>query len=234
MDVKDRNVDGVNVTVGSTEITGRIIVDSSVKVAGFSPANMAVGLVPADSMPPPLWDHLRSVKVGSDGQFTFKAVPPGAYRIQFAGVSAEVFVSDIRVGQASVFNDGILKATTERTEPVEVTLSAGGGTIQGSLQTVVPEPRSTGLRQVVLVPQSPRRENTLLYRLQVFRPEEREFRFLNVPPGQYKVFAFEDLPFGNADMNAEFMSAYEALGEPVTVTGTATVRVSVRLIEPEK
>src|SRR5262245_22311713 len=81
VDVKERNVDGVNVTVGSTEVTGRIIVDSSVKVSGFSPANVEVRLFPVDSMPAPLWNHLRSVEVGADGQFAFKAVPPGAYRI---------------------------------------------------------------------------------------------------------------------------------------------------------
>ena len=234
VDVADRSVDGVNVTVGSTEIKGRIIADSSVKIPGFSPANIEVRLFPTDNMPPPLWDHLRSVKVGSDGQFTFTAVPPGAYRIQFAHLSAEVFVSDIRASQTSVFNDAVLKVTTELAGPVEVVLSAGGGTIQASLQAAVTAPGSTGLRTVVLVPQSPRRENILLYRLQAFRPDEREFRFFNVPPGQYKLFAFEDLPAGKAELNAEFMSAYEALGEPVAVTGAGTVRASVRLIEARK
>ena len=234
VDVTDRSVDAVNVTVGSAEINGRIIVDSSVKIPGFSPANIEVRLFPTDNMPPPLWDHLRSVKVGSDGQFTFTAVPPGAYRIQFANLSSEVFVSDIRSSQTSVFNDAVLKVTTERAGPVEVVLSAGGGTVQASLQAAATAPGSTRLRTVVLVPQSPRRENMLLYRQQAFRPDEREFRFFNVPPGQYKLFAFEDLPAGKAELNAEFMTAYEALGEPVAVTGAGTVRASVRMIEAGK
>lgn len=234
VEVKDRNVDGLTVTIGSTDITGRIAVDSSVRTPGFSPANTEVRLVPVDSTPAPLWHHFQIVTVGADGKFTFAAVPPGAYRLQVARLSAEVYISDIRIGQTSIFNDAILQVKAERVEPVEVVLSAAGGTVRGNLQVTGRALSSTALKRVVLVPMSPRRENPLLYRQQFLRPEEQEFQFVNVAPGPYKVFAFEDLPSGGAEMNTEYMSRYESSGESITVASAGTVRASVRLIEVER
>jgi hypothetical protein len=124
VDVIDRNVSGLTLTLGSTDIDGKIVLGT----AGPMPANLEVQLTAADGTPPPLW---------------------------------QAYVSDIRVGQASLFNDGILGVTTTPMNPVEIVLDSGGGTVQGDVRI----PSATMAVNVILVPAAPdspmsRRANT--------------------------------------------------------------------------
>jgi hypothetical protein len=56
------------------------------------------------------------------------------------------------------------------------------------------------------------------------------FTFSNVPPGEYKVFAFETRPPGGAEQNAEFMEPYQDRGVLVNVIDGETATVDVRWI----
>jgi len=56
-------------------------------------------------------------------------------------------------------------------------------------------------------------------------------RSIDVPPGDYKLFAWETLPTG-ADASAEFMSPYEERGRFITITAGSTLSdISLPLIE---
>jgi hypothetical protein len=229
VDVIDRNVDGITLTMGSIDIAGRIIREPT----GSMPENVEIQLAAVDGTPAPLWHHARSTKAGADGRFSIPAVPPGEYRIQVSTPIPNAYVSDIRVGQDSVFNDAILRVKTEPLESVEIILGSGGGTVQGEVR--IPSPTAPG--KVILVPAAPRRQNASLYKQELLTAGTPEFRFSNVPPGQYTVFALANLPAG-AEMNAEFMSKYEQFGESITVTAGSVVRVPagmvVKVIEAEQ
>jgi hypothetical protein len=56
-----------------------------------------------------------------------------------------------------------------------------------------------------------------------------EFRFEGIAPGEYKVFAFEQLP-DTAERNPEFIARYETLGQSVSVNAGATVEMRVRVL----
>jgi hypothetical protein len=222
VDVIDRDVDAGSVSVGATDITGRVLIDPAVRLPeGFSLSTMEVRLVAVDGTPAPLWHHARSTKPGPDGRFTLPSVPPGEYALQFSPAIPDAYVSD----------SGTLRVKPEPLGPVEVVFKAGGGTVQGTVQ--ISSSRSVTSGKVVLVPASSRRGNLSLYKQQSITPSGREFHFSNVPPGQYKIFAFESLPAGGAEMNAEFMSKYEEFGESITVSGSGSLRVPVRWIEAE-
>jgi hypothetical protein len=225
VEVTDRNVGGLTVTVGATDIAGRVVMEPPGKIVDGTEILLAA----VDGTPNPLWQHARSTKISTDGPFKIPAVPPGEYRIQISTPIPNAYVSDIRVGQASVFNDAILRVKTEPIDPVEIILGSGGGTVQGEVQ--IPSGRAAG--KVILVPAAPRRRNALLYKQESLSAAAREFRFSNVPPGQYKVFAFENVPSG-AEMNEEFMSRHEQFGESITVTAGGVVRVPVKVIEGEQ
>lgn len=222
IDVVDRSVEAGSVTLEGTDITGRVLVDPSVRLPdGFSLATMEVRLFAVDGTPAPLWHHARSTKAGADGRFTLPAVPPGEYALQVSTTIPDAYVSD----------SGTIRVKRESLSPVEVTIRTGAGTVQGTVQ--IPIGRAITAGKVVLVPAAPRRGNVLLYKQESLTEAGKDFRFSNVPPGQYKVFAFENLPTGGAEMNAEFMSKFEELGESITVTGSGPFRVSVRMIEAE-
>jgi hypothetical protein len=56
--------------------------------------------------------------------------------------------------------------------------------------------------------------------------------FVDVAPGDYKVFAFTRFPGGGAEQNAAFLSKYERLGVPVRVIAGQTSSVEVVWILP--
>ena len=128
-----------------------------------------------------------------------------------------VYISDIRQGARSVYDQGVITVSKDVAEPVEVVLSADGGRIDG---TVEGADKSSSTARVSLIPEGSRRDNLLLYR----RASLVQGRFVltDIPPGNYKLFAWEDLPVG-ADENSEFMSAYETRGRAVTVRAGAAV-----------
>jgi hypothetical protein len=157
--------------------------------------------------------------VNSDGSVVFTNLFPAKYKILVPVVPPGYYVSDIRDGATSLFNDAIVTVTGEtQNSPVEIALSTGGGQIRGSVRNKKGEPVAG---RVVLVPQSPRRSNSLLYK-RVVAPATGQFAFSAIAPGDYKVFAWENLLNG-AEENEEFLQKYETQGKLVTVTAGATI-----------
>ena len=56
-----------------------------------------------------------------------------------------------------------------------------------------------------------------------------EFSLANVAPGEYKVFAWENVP-NTAYMNAAFLEKYESRGLPITVSPGNNLNVDVNVI----
>lgn len=107
-------------------------------------------------------------------------------------------------------------------------VSPKAGLITGVAQnpnTGGPAPGAT----VVLVPkEKERREISTLYQ-QATTDQHGRFRFKNVVPGEYKVYAWEDVQ-ATAWMDADFMKPVEDKGESVTVGESAVANVQVKLI----
>jgi hypothetical protein len=59
--------------------------------------------------------------------------------------------------------------------------------------------------------------------------QDGHFTLTTIPPGDYKLFAWEDLEFG-AYNNPDMLRKYENLGTPVNVEPSGTVNVDVKLI----
>ena len=136
-----------------------------------------------------------------------------------------VYISDIRQGARSVYDQGVITVSKDVAEPVEVVLSADGGRIDG---TVEGADKSSSTARVSLIPEGSRRDNLLLHK----RASLVEGRFVltDIPVGSYKLYSWEALPAG-ADENAEFMATYEPRGRLVTVrAGVAVPDIALPLI----
>jgi hypothetical protein len=169
--------------------------------------------------------------LNSNGGFTFPSVPPGEYNLQITGLSPGLYVSDIRLGSKSIFEDGIVSVSSDPPGSVEIQLRDGSASVWGMLEKVDSKNRAVlfaGAR-VVLVPALARRENKMLYRSEIV-PASGMFSFNNVPPGEYKVFAWKNLPPGGAELNADFIAKYEDQGVPVTIAEGQSKLVQVHLI----
>jgi hypothetical protein len=155
---------------------------------------------------------------------------PGKYSIEIGAIPIGYYVADLRIGYTSIYDDGIINVGADALEPIEVLLQQGGGTIQGILEDDNVEPTGEYIApRMLLVPAWPRRQNPLLYKTSTLIGAPGAFSFRDVPPGDYKVFAWKRFPLG-AEQNSTFISRYEQYGAAVTVLPGERSPVTVRLI----
>jgi hypothetical protein len=82
--------------------------------------------------------------------------------------------------------------------------------------------------QAVLVPDEARRGRTDAY-FNATTNQEGQFNFNNVPPGSYKLFAWESVPAG-AYQYPDFIRRYEDRGQALTVNPNGSTTVEGKLI----
>ncbi|HET9131635.1 MAG TPA: carboxypeptidase-like regulatory domain-containing protein, partial [Terriglobia bacterium] len=204
--VQDRNVENVTITIASEDISGRIVVEGTPIPAMDI---MRITMAPADNIPSPLISHLRNFAtnvISTNGTFSFAAVPPGRYTLELTALPSGYYVAGERVGTKNIYNDGIINVGMDPIDPVEVTLRSGGGRIR---QNPASNP---AIARYVLIPSGSNRQNSLLY-----MTSNTGGAFLDVAPGDYKVFAFAAPIPKSAERNEGFMKKYESFGVPVHV-----------------
>ena len=158
-----------------------------------------------------------------DGSFTLAGVGAGDFRIgvTYSGIptngtplnfSPGTYLKSIRLGTSDVLKNG-LHLDGPPQGRVEIVLGVGEGAIAGS---VVNDKKENIPNVVVtLVPDATLRFRTDLYRT-VATDVSGHFDLKNVPPGDYKIFAWDDAENGSW-LDPEFLKNYESLGMPVHI-----------------
>jgi hypothetical protein len=168
----------------------------------------------------------RSGLVAPEGTFSVPAVLEGHYRVAgVAGLGPDLYLADVRQGAMSVFDSGF-SVSARSNDPIQVVIASGAGTVDG----VVRESPLKGFpgANVVLVPETSRRENLALY-FPATSDASGRFVIRGVPPGDYKLFAWESIrPF--AYQNAAFLAKHEERGRIVHVGQGGTVNAEVTII----
>lgn len=246
--VADRDVE--NVTIGVSpgmDLRGRITVDggppaappprSSNTTPNFTPLPVggvnldAVSTAPISLVPdmPGIVDRnsLVSGVLGADGSFRITGLVAGDYLFRVTGVrtanSKPAYVKSIRYGQTDV-TDGI-HLDSEIRDTLDVVMSTDTGAIKGAvLNRNAPAVHAT----VVLVPNSRKRRE--LYKI-VATGNDGQFKFQDVPTGDYKLFAWEDVETG-AWEDPDFLKTQESKGQSVRVSNQSDETVQLSLITP--
>jgi hypothetical protein len=223
LDVRDRDIAGLTVPLSPT-------FDMQVRAVGEGQLPSALYLRPLDPLPLGLEPRAltRSTRGAPQGTWTtFSSVITGRYFIDFTAVGTG-YVSDIRQGTRSIYEDGVITAGENEPKQVEVTIARQGGTVQGVVQDATGKPIPSA--QVVLIPEGRRRSNPLFYR-RGLSGTDGQITLAGVAPGSYKVFAWDNLPSG-AERNAKFMEPFEQRGRVVTVSapGVTVSNIVVPLI----
>jgi Carboxypeptidase regulatory-like domain len=225
-EVRDMDVANLAIVVSpSSEVTGTLVATEGAKV----PASMRVQLLPDDaSIRIPAFQLVltRSAIVGPDGTFKIPAVPEGHYRVMtVAGLPPDLYLADVRHKAMSVFNAGFDVRSGEN-DPIQVLVGSGAGTVGGVVQDG-PVKVVAGAT-VALVPEAARRGNLALYVSAVTDAAGR-FVMRGVPPGDYKLFAWESVrPF--AYQNGAFIAKNENRGRVVHVGQGNTVNAELTII----
>jgi hypothetical protein len=110
--------------------------------------------------------------------------------------------------------------------PLDIQLAFDAGQLSGTVADAAS--KAADRATVILVPDKARRHRPDQYRV-VVSTTDGKFSIGSIPPGDYKVFAWDAIE-PNAWMNAEFMMTYEEVGVPVTVKPAEKLTAQLRVI----
>jgi hypothetical protein len=225
-EVRDMDVTNLSIIVSpSSEVTGTVVAANGAKLS----SSLRVQLLPDDaSIRIPAFQVVwtRSAIVGPDGTFKIPAVPAGHYRVMtVAGLTPDLYLADVRHKAVSVFNAGFDVRSGEN-DPIQVVVGSGAGTVSGLVQDG--SAKVVAGATVALVPEAARRENLALY-LSAVSDASGRFVMRGVPPGDYKLFAWESVrPF--AYQNAAFIAKVESRGREIHVGQGTTANAELAII----
>jgi len=168
------------------------------------------------------------VLADAEGAYVYPSVPEGAYNLNVTGIPATAYIADIRSGDSSIYDNGIVVGE-KFPGTIDVMLRSGTASIRGIVRRADGKP-AVGAT-VALMPPPARRQNLLLYK-NTLTLINGEFSMTGVPPGNYKLFAWETVP-NTAYMNAAFISKYEQLGKEISVTAGGDLSFDLAVI-PKK
>jgi hypothetical protein len=221
------NSDVLNVPVvllpGFT-VNGRLSID------GQQPGNISQDLTRLSVMlrrdSPEVGSSLARVQ--SDGTFTVQQVGRDLYRLTVSGMPLNAYVKTARYGGTDILNEG-LKLDRPPNGPIEISVARDAGRLTGSVQNDRQEPSPNVT--VVVVSNMPVRARLDLYRMST-TDAMGQFHIDGIPPGDYKVFSWEDVETG-AWQDPDFIRNFEDRGTPVHIDENGTSNMELRVIPPQ-
>jgi hypothetical protein len=163
------------------------------------------------------------VRPAADGTFSIPRITSGDYRLAVTGLAPNLYLKQARLGQNDALNS--LSISEPLNGTLEIVLRMNPGQVSGNVVDATLKP--IGGVQAVLVPEQARTRQDL-YRTAVTDQEGR-FTFRGIAPGDYRVFAWEDIePFAYFDPSV--IKQYEAAGKLVHIQESSSETAEVRLI----
>jgi hypothetical protein len=168
--------------------------------------------------------QLATEAVAEDGSFTLKNAGALEYRVRVTGLPQGAYIVSGRLGTKDALNGPF--TVDDASAGLQLQLGFTPGRVTG----VVADTRGTAApgAQVVLVPDEARRGRNDAY-FSTNSDQNGQFTLNNVPPGSYKLFAWEDIPAG-AYQYPDFIRRYEDRGQSITVNPNGTISANARLI----
>jgi hypothetical protein len=157
----------------------------------------------------------QSGQVNDDGSFLLDNVRADRYAITLLGLPDGYYVKAIRAGGADALTAG-LDLTRGASEPIEIVVSPRAGQISGVVRNQLLDRPASGAIVALIPQEKERRERATFYRTATADQEGR-FSLDNISPGEYKVFAWEQIEEDGAYMDPEFIKPLEDKGRPVTI-----------------
>lgn len=222
VEMADRNVENFSIVVGPDfKLSGRFVMEdgsrSYPRVSDITRDLQVAGMVQAGlrfNRPP-----------AADGSFTLDGMAPGDFRVKVVQLPAGGYVKSMRLGNADVLNDG-LHLSGPPQGLLEIVIGANAGNIEGSVSNDRQQAVPNGA--VVLVPDLRFRQRSDLYKV-VSTDNAGRFRITGVTPGDYKLFAWENVESG-AWQDPEFIGAYENAGRPIHIYQGSSENVQLQVI----
>ncbi|HJZ95998.1 MAG TPA: carboxypeptidase regulatory-like domain-containing protein [Candidatus Solibacter sp.] len=155
-------------------------------------------------------------KTDAEGKFTLEDVSIDHYSFYANGLPEGYYVKSVRTGGIDVLADGFESGSGEAR--FEVVVSPRAASVEGTADAGA---------AVVLVPDQVDRHE--LYK-RVMADQTGRFSITSLPPGKYRLFAWEDVP-PFAWMDPDFLKSVEGKAERVTLGEGSPVTVQLKVIQ---
>jgi protocatechuate 3,4-dioxygenase beta subunit len=209
LDVGGSNIEGLSLSINpGVTVTGHLHYDAD--PPQHQPSFM-VRLVPRTiliGLPAP-----PAVKVDADGNFHFDDVDAELYDVNVNTVPQTLYLKSMRAGNTDVLLSGL-------------DVSNGAGSLDILLGATPPQVTAV---TVVLIPQEKERKGLSLFYSTTSTDQYGNFTFNRVMPGDYKVYAWEDIQYG-LYYDPDFMKDYDSKGESVTAKEATPANVKLTMI----
>ncbi len=232
----DRHIDNLVLTMQPAfSINGRLRMEGQAPPATGQPAAAApsirVNLRPFDP------NQMISFGGGSglvrdDGTFILQGVVGDLYQIDAYGLPDGAYVKSARMGEQDVLEKGLDLTAGGAGGAIEIVASLDGGQVSGTVVNDKDEPVTSAT--VTLVPAVGRARVLQSYK-QANTDQSGSFVIRGVSPGDYKVFAWEEVdPMAWRD--PEYVKPFEAKGKAVTIRERGFENVRLKWIpnDPER
>ncbi len=219
MEIVNADIEGIDLIFApGTDVAG------VVRVEGTLPGSARTTVSLQSDIPSPFGQSSAEVK--PDGSFELKDLAPEAYRITVSPIQAGSYLKSVRLGDQKI-EDGRVDLTRGTDSKLILTLGTDVGQIEGKVQTAGGDP-AVRVR-VTCIPYGNHLGRGDLSRF-AFTDEKGFFRMPSVPPGEYKLFAWEDVPMG-APQDPEFRKRFEKQSIPMKMAPGAHEKVELTAIK---
>lgn len=159
-----------------------------------------------------------------DGTFRAPRMPQGRFAARVMSLPEDYYVRSIRLGGEEVKDAGFTVGPDGVTG-LEIQISPAGGRMDGAVVNDQQQPAAGAT--VVLVPDPERRRFSQYYR-QTTADQDGRFSLRGIAPGDYKVFAWDDIEPG-AWMDPDFVRTRESAGKSISIGEGAHETVALLL-----
>jgi hypothetical protein len=222
LDVGNDDVNGIAVTInlGST-IEGRLAIEGRQE---NDPA-LAGLRISLDALPGGVAMVASQGAPVTNSSFRLENIWPAIYRMSVQNLSQNLYLKSMRLGNLDLLAQP-LTVPLQASGTVEVLIGTDSSVAEGRVVNERGEGFSNA--KVALVPEEPLRGRLDLYRSSA-SDASGNFRISRVPPGDYKVFAWEEAE-DNAWTDPEFLKPEESRGKSLRVGAGRSESVIVTVI----
>jgi hypothetical protein len=223
IDVGNNNVEGVSLAINpGVDVTGHVRYDGDPPQP--LPPLLNIRLTARDTslgipVPP-------AAKVGDDGNFRLEDVTADLYSVNVNGIPPTLYLKSLTAGNRDVLVSGIDLANGSAN--LDILLGVNPPQVGGSVvnaETGQPAPAVT----VVLMPREKERQELAYFYSTTNTDQHGNFTFSRVTPGDYAVYAWEDVQYGQW-FDAEWMKPYQGKGETLSAKEGSPVNVKLTMI----
>jgi hypothetical protein len=166
--------------------------------------------------------EVSSTDVRADGTFDLGDIPVGSeYRVMIPALPSGFYLKTARLGGADALQNYV---PITRSANLDIVISSSSGQIRGSVINNQLQPLAAA--QVVLIPD--KRDRTELFKPE-FTDKNGRFIIAGVPPGDYKLFAWEDLA-RFAFFDPEILAQFEERGKAIHVEESSEQNIELKAL----